>query len=260
SLREHGVLIMTWPVNTPALLDRLAALNVQIAGVTNTGNQPNDFFDRRDQLLDELSKLVKVTVTIAADGAAIVQIGSSLLVDRDRVHHLTSAIDSSGRLEIRWASEPGVPAISGGELEGLVRLYNETIPTYLERLDGVERDRLSRPLAHRDIVDDRLVVTGGHAQGCRKPKVWVFGVPLHRHTCAPDSLAVGQPRLQQPSIRSNQHHTGPWQGAKINGRHHAELHVCRHGLRTGHWHLGPLRLPLRALGWGLQTPQVNLLP
>ncbi len=122
-----------------SLLDRLAALNVQIAGVTNTGNQPNDFFDRRDQLLDELSKLVKVTVTIAADGAAIVQIGSSLLVDRDRVHHLTSSIDSSGRLEIRWANEPGIPLISGGELEGLVRLHNETIPTYLERLDRVAR-------------------------------------------------------------------------------------------------------------------------
>lgn len=122
-----------------SLLDRLAALNVQIAGVTHTGNQPNDFFDRRDQLLDQLSKLVKVTVTIAADGAAIVQIGSSLLVDRDRVHHLTSAVDSSGHLEIRWADEPGMPAISGGELEGLVRLYNETIPTYLERLDGVAR-------------------------------------------------------------------------------------------------------------------------
>jgi glycerophosphoryl diester phosphodiesterase len=28
SLREHGVLIMTWPVNTPALLDRLAAWGV----------------------------------------------------------------------------------------------------------------------------------------------------------------------------------------------------------------------------------------
>jgi flagellar hook-associated protein 1 FlgK len=122
-----------------SLLDRLAALNVQIAGVTNTGNQPNDFFDRRDQLLDQLSKLVKVTVTIAADGAAIVQLGSSLLVDRDRVHHLTSAVDSSGRLEVRWANEPGVPAIRGGELEGLVRLYNETLPTYLERLDGVAR-------------------------------------------------------------------------------------------------------------------------
>jgi flagellar hook-associated protein 1 FlgK len=122
-----------------SLLDRLAALNVQIAGVTNTGNQPNDFFDRRDQLLDQLSKLVKVTVTIAADGAAIVQLGSSLLVDRDRVHHLTSAVDSSGRLEVRWANEPGVPVIRGGELEGLVRLYNETLPTYLERLDGVAR-------------------------------------------------------------------------------------------------------------------------
>jgi|DewCreStandDraft_1066081.scaffolds.fasta_scaffold00058_48 flagellar hook-associated protein 1 FlgK len=122
-----------------SLLDRLAALNVQIVGVTNTGNQPNDFFDRRDQLLEELSKLAKVRVTIAPDGAAIVQLGSALLVDRDQVHHLTSAVDSSGTLEIRWANEPGAPVISGGELAGLLRLHNETIPEYLERLDAVAR-------------------------------------------------------------------------------------------------------------------------
>ena len=60
---------------------QIADLNVQIQNLITAGEQPNDLLDRRDALLDDLSKLADLTVKDSGGGAIQVSVGSTLLVD-----------------------------------------------------------------------------------------------------------------------------------------------------------------------------------
>jgi flagellar hook-associated protein 1 len=56
---------------TNSLLSQVANLNTQISQITSTGETPNDLLDQRDEAVDQLSQLAKVSVT---------QVGSSYQV------------------------------------------------------------------------------------------------------------------------------------------------------------------------------------
>ena len=48
-----------------------------------TGAQPNDLYDRRDLLLDQLSTMGQVSVTPSAGGSFDVSLGGVTIVDAD---------------------------------------------------------------------------------------------------------------------------------------------------------------------------------
>lgn len=66
-------------INTKA--QQIANLNVQIVNIRAVGDQPNDLMDKRDLLLDELSKLTNFTVTDLGNGSISIDIGTFNLVD-----------------------------------------------------------------------------------------------------------------------------------------------------------------------------------
>jgi flagellar hook-associated protein 1 FlgK len=51
-----------------SLLSQLNSLNEQIAKVEPNGYLPNDLYDKRDQLLDELSSMVNIKVSYTKTG------------------------------------------------------------------------------------------------------------------------------------------------------------------------------------------------
>lgn len=61
-------------------LATLAQVNLEINTVVASGARPNDLFDKRDQLLDELSKLVDIQVDPTANSQINVSIGGQLLL------------------------------------------------------------------------------------------------------------------------------------------------------------------------------------
>lgn len=73
-------------------LERIAALNIQITKIQAVGNNPNDLMDERDLLVEELSRLVNVTVSTPLDpddGEFKIDLNGKMLVQGDQVHHLT---------------------------------------------------------------------------------------------------------------------------------------------------------------------------
>ena len=60
-----------------AKADEIAKLNAAIKFAVADGDQPNDLLDRRDNLLDELSKLAQVSVTELGNGAIRVNFGDA---------------------------------------------------------------------------------------------------------------------------------------------------------------------------------------
>lgn len=72
------------------ILDRIAALNTQIAKVQAVGNNPNDLLDQRDLLVEELSRLVNITASTPVDpddGEFKIDLNGKMLVQGDLVHH-----------------------------------------------------------------------------------------------------------------------------------------------------------------------------
>lgn len=122
-----------------AYAEQIASLNTQVARLSNgTGGQaPNDLLDQRDQLVNELGKLVG-TKLVVQDGQYNVFIGNGqTLVLGDRATRLAavSSARDPGRTALAMVNASGntvelqEDVMSGGSLGGLLQFRNETLAT-----------------------------------------------------------------------------------------------------------------------------------
>lgn len=125
-------------INTIAA--RLATLNAQVAQVELTGQRANDLADQRDLLLDQLTKLTRVTTAVSPNGMVQVFLGNRLLVDGTTAHSLRVAPVGPGSFyEVQWAN--GDPtSVSGGKLKGLLDQRDVALPQFMADLDGLAAD------------------------------------------------------------------------------------------------------------------------
>ena len=114
------------------LAEDIAAINADIKQAY--GTTPNDLLDKRDQLVNDLSKLVDIQVLQQSDGAYNVFIGKGqpLVMDTSAASLTTqpSQLDAS-HLEIAFNFSFGTQVItdqiSGGAIGGAVRFRNEIL-------------------------------------------------------------------------------------------------------------------------------------
>jgi flagellar hook-associated protein 1 FlgK len=102
---------------------QIANLNSQISKVVSVGMQANDLTDQRDQLIDKLSSLIKITTVNNPDGSESIYVGGHQLVDRDKPHNV--GLDNTGAFSrVTWndgTNAPGTPQTSVTILDG--KLY-----------------------------------------------------------------------------------------------------------------------------------------
>ncbi len=75
------------------LIDQIAGLNTTIKQVQGVGGNPNDLMDKRDLLVDKLSKLIDISVNppcLEGDGEFKIDLGGKLLVQGDQTRHLVA--------------------------------------------------------------------------------------------------------------------------------------------------------------------------
>ncbi len=138
SIREdldHQIAMLADEVNL--LADRIAALNISIAEVEITGQRANDLRDQRDLLLDDLSKLARVTYQETESGAINVFIGSQALVHRDRTNDILVARDASNFSHLVWETDGSAVQAIDGKLAGLLRGRDEMLPKFIADLDSL---------------------------------------------------------------------------------------------------------------------------
>jgi len=134
-----------------AVADQVTTLGVAIAEIntdiiravgSSVGTAlPNDLLDKRDQLINDLSELIKVTVVEQQDGAANVFIGNGqTLVIGTTSNVLSTDLDPGDPLNRRvMLSIAGYPTavtneLVGGKLGGLVDYRNELLTPAINRL------------------------------------------------------------------------------------------------------------------------------
>lgn len=105
--------------------NQIAALNNAISQATQAGQSPNDLLDQRDQLIDKLSSLAKVSVTAQPNGMVQVSFG-------DAATPLVSGTT------VNWPQT--LTAAAGGQLGALLSLSNPAtgqIQSYRTALNNI---------------------------------------------------------------------------------------------------------------------------
>jgi flagellar hook-associated protein 1 FlgK len=125
-----------------SLSSQIAGLNRQIYSAEIDGRTANDLRDRREVLVDELSKLVNINVNESSDGKYTVSLGGISIVDH--VYTNQMKFDEKAAIGERFTWENGGKVnLRSGELKGLMDMYEgdgknniyRGIPYYINKLD-----------------------------------------------------------------------------------------------------------------------------
>lgn len=119
-----------------SILQELQTVNAQQFDFNYKGAPINDLLDKRDQLIEELSSLVNVTVTIDSNNNAVVSIGGAFAVDRLYAAKF-EMVETNGKLSMQLEGSNAPVVLSGGELNALSDVYSNKIPEYQQRLDEI---------------------------------------------------------------------------------------------------------------------------
>lgn len=118
------------------MLKELQSINKQIFESTSVGLSPNDLLDRRDKIIDDLSKLANITVTYDSANMANVSIGGVFAADKSFAAEFKIS-EVNGRLTLSTISGDNTATINGGELYGLFDNFSTNIPNYRDRLNSI---------------------------------------------------------------------------------------------------------------------------
>ncbi|HIE29024.1 TPA: flagellar hook-associated protein FlgK [Candidatus Poribacteria bacterium] len=135
------------------IAQQIAKLNQQIKNTEAAQKITNELRDRRDLLVDQLSKLVDIDVLNKEDGTLTINAGQKNLVSDMFAHELEINIPKIGSVRFR-SRTPGAGlsgaqasvklaksnsplSIRSGELRGLLDVHNDIIPHYQKRLDDL---------------------------------------------------------------------------------------------------------------------------
>ncbi|MBW7899017.1 Flagellar hook-associated protein 1 [Candidatus Brocadiaceae bacterium B188] len=118
------------------IAENIAGLNNEISAIHVRGIESNDLLDAREALLQDLSKLVNITVTSENNGMVNVSTPSGTLVSGTSSISFTLEQDPSGEIEIvNSGNKNSKYVFYTGEIKGLQDFYNVTVTRYKEKLD-----------------------------------------------------------------------------------------------------------------------------
>jgi flagellar hook-associated protein 1 FlgK len=130
----------------------ISSLNLQIVKSEAMGDKPNDLYDKRDLLVDKLSKVVDIRVERNNKHEVIVYIGTENLVQGGLVNKINGVGNpaNEGFTEAIWADGRKVK-LGGGELAGLISARDEDVKQAIEQTDSLSVNIVdSTNEVHRD--------------------------------------------------------------------------------------------------------------
>jgi flagellar hook-associated protein 1 FlgK len=117
--------IKTTQVND--LAQQVATLNAQIGQVEGSGQQANDLRDQRDQLVNRLASLTRVSQSENTNGVINLYVSGRALVLGDVASPMTAALTGGGDVSVQWQSDGATVSLGSGELAGLARVRDTTL-------------------------------------------------------------------------------------------------------------------------------------
>ncbi len=117
--------------------DQIAAVNAEIVRSRGVGDNPNDLLDRRDLLVDKLSKLANITTDLRDPDEFMVHLDGRVLVQGGvaRNFDLVSLTDNNGYEKLVWADTREDASVTGGTLGALIELRDVDIRNEIQSLN-----------------------------------------------------------------------------------------------------------------------------
>ena len=119
------------------LTKQIAALNEEIVKSKAIGDNPNDLLDRRDLLIDDLSKIVNITSDNRDSDEFMIHLDGHILVQGKiaRGFDVEAMTDNNGYSRVVWADTRDSAQISGGSLGALIELRDVDIRNEIQSLN-----------------------------------------------------------------------------------------------------------------------------
>lgn len=117
--------------------NQIAAVNSEIVRSRGVGDNPNDLLDRRDLLVDKLSKLANITTDSRDPDEFMVHLDGKVLVQGGvaRNFDLVSLTDNNGYEKLVWADTREDVSVSGGTLGALIELRDVDVRNEIQSLN-----------------------------------------------------------------------------------------------------------------------------
>jgi flagellar hook-associated protein 1 len=119
------------------LTSQIAAVNLQVASATTSGQNAGPFIDQRQQLINQLSNLVDVSSIDAGNGSLTLTTSSGApLVVGDQSFALSAQADPATGLQHIFSQGNDITSkITSGELGGQLQIRDQEIPAIQSSLD-----------------------------------------------------------------------------------------------------------------------------
>ncbi len=117
-----------------SLVSQIGAMNQQIVAAKTATSSPNDLMDQRDQLLDQLSQTVAITVSTNANGSDQVNIGGIEIVNGTATKSL--AIGTGIPYTLTTSSGDTLQS-PGGQLGAMLTVANSDLPAAQNGLNAL---------------------------------------------------------------------------------------------------------------------------
>jgi flagellar hook-associated protein 1 FlgK len=167
----------------------IAELNLQIANAEAAGGEASDLRDRRDLLLDNLSKLVAISSHENDDGAVNVYLGGQILVQLDHAEELDASVYTADGLtlhRVAWKRNGQAIELGDGKLHATINARDESIPDSMNQLDTFATT-LVQTVNSRHVAGYGLTGTNGF-------NFWNAGT-TGAGDIAVDGMIIADPRL-----------------------------------------------------------------
>lgn len=117
--------------------NQIAAVNSEIVRSRGVGDNPNDLLDRRDLLVDKLSKLANITTDSRDPDEFMVHLDGKVLVQGGvaRNFDLVSLTDNNGYEKLVWTDTREDASVSGGTLGALIELRDVDVRNEIQSLN-----------------------------------------------------------------------------------------------------------------------------
>ena len=117
--------------------NQIAAVNSEIVRSRGIGDNPNDLLDRRDLLVDKLSKLANITTDRRDPDEFMVHLDGKVLVQGGvaRNFDLVSLTDNNGYEKLVWVDTREDASVSGGTLGALIELRDVDVRNEIQSLN-----------------------------------------------------------------------------------------------------------------------------
>ncbi|MCX7997995.1 MAG: flagellar hook-associated protein FlgK [Leptospiraceae bacterium] len=140
SLKEQAnreVEIKTRELNQIA--ESIRVLNEKITKLEALGDNPNDLYDKRDKLVEDLSALVDITIGRSDEDEFMIFIGQQILVQGSKKNEieLVGNADYEGKLDLFWKHNKERVILKSGRLQGLIEVRDFVLTEKIAELDSL---------------------------------------------------------------------------------------------------------------------------